>query len=58
MAAPFAFDSAWAISAAVLVVEKPYYGVNDVGLFPMIFLLSPGLASPPSMAEAWTDAPI
>lgn len=52
MAYPFFKDSADAISAADLVVDTPYYGAKDDGLFPIMFLLSPGRASPPSIAEA------
>lgn len=53
IAFPFTNDSAVAISAADLVVDTPYYGLNDEGGATIILsLLSPGLASPPSMAEA------
>jgi len=50
--APAAFDASEAISPASLVVDLPYYGTNDVGLFPIIALFYPINASVPSIAEA------
>ena len=53
IAAPFALKSADAASPALLVVDTPYSGLKDFGAaITMFSLLSPGFASPPSIAEA------
>ena len=53
IAFPAAADASAAISPASLVVDTPYFGAKDFGAGPIILsLLSPGIGSPPSMADA------